>query len=103
MSPSIFACKSNCSADCITNPAKIKSSFFVYRDRCRLANFKAASAAKALIGLKRKSSPVLKLKNIYRTNFNTFLVSYTYILINYDFKQNMLFPEPGFSESADNI
>ena len=84
-------------------PAKIKISFLGHGDRGRLANLYTASTAQALIGLKRKSSAVLKLKNVYRTNLYTFLVSYAFIRINFDFKHNMLFPGPGFSELADDI
>jgi hypothetical protein len=89
MSSSILACKSSCSADSITNPAKIKILFLGYGDSDRLANLYTASTAQALIGLIWKSSAVLKLKNVYRTNLYTFLISYTYIRINYDFKHNL--------------
>jgi len=65
------------------------ASHFGYNDSCRLANFNTASTAQALIGLIWKGSAVLKLKNVYRTNLYTFLISYTYIRINYDLKHNL--------------
>ena len=73
-------------------------SFLGHCDRGRLANLNTAFAAQALIGLKRKGSPVLELKNIHRADFDAFFVSYAFIRIDFDFKHNMLFPGPGFSE-----
>ncbi len=78
--------------------AKIKISFLSYRYSCRLADLDTAPAADTFPGLKRKGPPVPELKNIHRADLNTFLISYTFARIDFDFKHNMLFPGPDLSK-----
>jgi hypothetical protein len=61
-----------------------------YRYRLKFTDFNTAFTPQALIGMNGNGFPVLQLKNIYRTDLNTFFVTYALIRVHFHLEHKII-------------